>query len=70
VGPGFGFVLPFPGEYPGVFAFALAYSVEGIFDGFPVQDAVAVVDALPRADSAQLCRSDRGLDTRLSSCSR
>ena len=32
------------------------------FDGFPVQDAVAAVDALPRADGAQLGRGDRGLD--------
>jgi hypothetical protein len=40
----------------------LAYAVKGIFDGFPVQDAVAAVNPLPRADGAQLCRGDRGLD--------
>jgi hypothetical protein len=42
----------------GVLACALAYTVEGIFDGFPIQDAVAALDALPRADSAQLYRGD------------
>ena len=56
-------MFPFPSECQGVFAFALAYSVEGIFDGFPVQDAVAAVEALPRADSAQLYRNDRCLHT-------
>ena len=45
-----------------VLAAALAYPVKGIFDGFPVQDAVAAVDALPGADGAQLGRGDRGLD--------
>ena len=55
-------MVPFRGQGLGVFAPALAYPVEGIFDGFPVQDAVAAVDALPDADGAQLGRGDRGLD--------
>ena len=52
----------FGGESLGVFALALAYPVEGVFDGFPVQDAVGAVDALPGADGAQLRCDDRGLD--------
>ncbi len=32
-------MVPFGGESLGVFASARAYPVEGIFDGFPVQDA-------------------------------
>ena len=46
----------------GVSAFALAYHVQGVFDRFPVQDAVSVGDAFPGADDAQLGRGDRGLD--------
>ena len=55
-------MVPVGSESFGVFALALAYSVEGVFDGFPVQDAVAAADALPGADGAQLRRGDRGLD--------
>ena len=38
------------GEGTGVFACALAHAVEGGFDGFPVQDAVAAAGALLCAD--------------------
>ena len=55
-------MVPFGGQSLGVFACALAYPLEGIFDGFPVQDAVAALDTLPGADGAQLRRGDRGLD--------
>jgi hypothetical protein len=55
-------VFPVPGQCPRIFAFTLMYSVEGVFDGFPVQDPVAALDALPGADGAQLGRGDRGLD--------
>ena len=55
-------MVPVGGESLGVVACALAYPVKGIFNGFPVQDAVTAVGALPGADGAQLRRGDRGLD--------
>ena len=55
-------MFPVPGEGLGVLAFVLAYLVKAYFDGFPVQDAVAAVDALPRAGGAQFRCGDRGLD--------
>ena len=57
-----GLVVPVPGQGPGVLAVVLAYPVEADFDGFPVQDAVAAADALPRADGAQFRCGDGGLD--------
>ena len=55
-------MVPVGGQGLGVVALALAYPVQGVFDGFPVQDVVAAADALPGADGAQLRRGDRGLD--------
>ena len=55
-------MFAFPGEGLRVLAGALAYLVKAYFDGFPVQHAVAAVDALPHAGGAQLGRGDRGLD--------
>src|SRR5262249_30649931 len=62
VGLDLGLAFPLPGEGLRVLAVPLAYLVKAYFDGFPVQDAVAAVDSLPHADSAQLNRGDRGLD--------
>lgn len=45
-----------------VLAPPLAHLVKAYFDGFPVRDAVAAVDSLPHAGSAQLDCGDRGLD--------
>ncbi len=50
------------GEGSGGFAVVLAYLVECVFDGFPVQDAVAAIDPFPGAEGAELRCGDRRLD--------
>ena len=54
-------MFPVPGKGPRILAPLSGVPVNTYFDRFPVKDAVAAVDAFPRADGAQLSCWDRGL---------
>ncbi len=62
VGPDLGLVVLLLGEGSGGFAVVLAYLVKCVFDGFPVQDAVAAIDPFPGAEGAELRCGDRRLN--------